>query len=398
MKPPSERFLLVLLAAVQFTHIMDFMIMMPLGPQLMRVWDISPAAFTRLISIYSIVAGVAGLVAAPFMDRFDRRRSLLLFYTGFILSTAACGLANSPTTLLIARGLCGLFGGVAGAGVLAIVGDIIPPARHGSAIGIVMTAYSLAAAVGVPFGLFLADRLGWPSPFFLLATLALANGFLLWRFLPPIRTHLDATVPPGFTRFIALLRNPNAGWGLLFMSLLVLGHFAIIPLLAPHMVGNLGLPESQLPLIYLLGGAASAFTAPLIGRLSDRFGRIPVFTSLAVIASVVTLGIALPTTLPPWLILVAGAAYFVFASGRFVPGQAVVSLAVHPADRGAYMNLNNCARDFAAAISSTLAGWLVTRSPDGRLEHFDRLGWLAVFAAFLTVVLIRRVHQSPFEK
>jgi len=393
MKPPSERLLLLLLAAVQFTHIMDFMIMMPLGPQLMRTWDITPVAFTRLISIYSVVAGIAGLIAAPFMDRFDRRHSILLFYAGFGMATVACGLAVSPGALLVARGLCGLFGGIAGAGVLAIVGDIVPPVRRGAATGIIMTAFSVAAAFGVPFGLFLAGHFGWPSPFFLLAGLALANWILLWRLLPPIRRHLDHPTPAGLTRFVALLRNPNAGWGLLLMSTLVFGHFAIIPLLAPHLVGNLGLPEKHLTLVYLFGGIASVFTSPVIGRLSDRFGRIPVFTTLAIIASVITLGIALPRSLPVWAILLVGSSYFVFASGRFVPAQAAVSLAVHPTDRGAFMNLNNCARDFAAGLSATLAGWLVTRTPDDRLEHFDRLGWLAVAAAFITVLLIRRVRQ-----
>jgi predicted MFS family arabinose efflux permease len=400
MKPPPERVLLLLLAAVQFTHIMDFMILMPLGPQLMRTWDLSPLAFTRLISVYSIVAGLAGLAAAPFMDRFDRRRSLLLFYAGFALSTAACGLATSASMLFLARALCGLFGGVAGAVVLAIVGDLIPPTRRGSAMGMIGAAYSVAAALGIPFGLFLANRFGWPSPFLFLATLAALNAVLLWHLLPPIRSHLDQPHHPGLSAFFKLLRDANAGRGLLFMSLLVFGHFAIIPLLAPHLVGNLGLPESQLALVYLFGGLASAITAPWIGRLSDRHGRLPVFTVLAITASLITLAIALPRDLPTWIILPVASSYFVFASGRFIPAQTALSLAVQPIHRGAYMNLNHCARDFAAAFSSTLAGWLVVRTPDQRLLHFDRLGWLAVCAAFLTVLLlrhIRAVERSPIQ-
>ncbi len=391
MKSPSERFLLQLLAAVQFTHIMDFMIMMPLGQQLMREWGIGPAQFSHLVSVYTIVAGIAGFVMAPFVDRHDRRTMVLVFYAGFALGTLACALAHSPGALLLARAICGLFGGVAGTAVMSIVGDIVPPARRGAAMGIIMTAFSAAAAVGVPCGLYLAQRFTWEAPFFLLAGLAAVNWILLWRYLPPVRGHLEGDHVPGLGRFVALLRNPNAGWGLLFMATLVFGHFAIIPLLTPHLVGNLGLSDKLIPVVYLVGGGLSAFTGPWIGRLADSHGRVRVFSILVFAACAVTLGIALPPALPAFAIIAVSGSYFVVASGRFVPGQAILSLAVTRHDRGAYMSLSSCVRDLAAGISSSLGGTLVVKSADGRLQHYDILGWIAVASAFLTLWLVRRV-------
>lgn len=399
MKAPSERFLLLLLAAVQFTHIMDFMIMMPLGEQLMREWAIGPAEFSRLVSVYTIVAGVAGFAMAPFIDRHDRRLLVLVFYAGFAGGTLACALSHSARALLLARGVCGFFGGISGTAVMAIVGDIVPPARRGAAMGTIMTAFSAAAALGVPFGLHLASRFQWEAPFFLLAGLAAVNWILLWRFLPPVRDHLDAARAPGFARFIALLRNRNAGWGLVFMATLVFGHFAIIPLLAPHLVGNLRLPVEHLSLVYLVGGILSAVSGPRIGRLADAVGRVKVFSSLAVVACAVTLGIALSPPLPMAAILALGGAYFVFGSGRFVPAQAILSLAVTRHDRGAYMSLTSCVRDLAGGLSAALGGMMVARQADGRLAHFDRLGWIAVVAALLTLWMARRIqdveHPAP---
>jgi DHA1 family inner membrane transport protein len=393
IKPPSERFLLLLLAAVQFTHIMDFMILMPLGPQLMREWALGPSEFGHLVSVYTVVAGLAGLAMAPFADRFDRRHLLLACYAGFIGSTLACALSHSAASLLVARGFSGFFGGLAGTALMSIVGDVVPPARRGTAMGIIMTAFSVAAAVGVPFGLYLAQKFRWEAPFFLLVGLSVLNWGLLWRWLPPVRGHLDSGQVPGFGRFFALIRNRNALTGLGFMALLVFGHFSIIPLLAPHLVGTLGVPEDRLFLVYLIGGVLSAFSGPWVGRLSDRWGRVRVLTYLVAVATAVTLGIAQAPALPlGWVLLLAGS-YFVFGSGRFVPGQAIVSLAVSRHDRGAYMSLNSCVRDFASGVSTTLGGWLVSQGADGRLQHFDRLGWVAVAGGLAALVVARRVRS-----
>ena len=390
MKQLSERSLLRLLAAVQFTHIMDFMIMMPLGPQLMRVMAIGPGQFAGFVAAYSISSGTVSLLAAPFVDRFDRKRLLLFTYAGFALGTLVCALSQNPATLLIARAISGAFGGLATATVLAIVGDVIPAHRRAAGVGIVMTAFSVAAALGVPFGLQLAQMFRWEAPFFVLAGMASVMWTIALLKLPAIRGHLEN----GRSRraFLELLCDANAGRALLFMVATVLGHFTIIPLLSPYLVSNVGLPERDLFLVYLTGGVLTVFTAPQIGKLADRFGRRRVFSVLVVIASLVTLFIVNSGPLPVWAVLVSGGAFFIFASGRFVPGQAIMTLAVPASRRGAFMSLSGCARDLAMGLASGIAGWVVTKAPTGQLVNFHWLGWIAVFAGAVSIWLGNRVR------
>jgi predicted MFS family arabinose efflux permease len=390
----SERTLLLLLAAVQFTHILDFMVIMPLGEQLMRQLAIGPGQFSHLVAAYTISAGVVGLITAPFMDRFDRRKVLLLAYAGFCIGTLACAFSKTADMLLLSRAICGAFGGVSGATIMAIVGDIVPPHRRASGMGIIMTAFAAAAALGVPFGLYLAQKFRWEMPFFLVAGIGAGVWVLIYVTLPPIRAHLNDKPMHHFKAFFELLRDANAGRALLFMSALVMGHFAIIPLLAPYLVANVGLPEDKLFLIYFVGGVCSALTAPLCGRLADKFGRLRVFAILITVACVVTLWIATSGRLPVWAVLISAGLFFTFASGRFIPAQAILSLAVPSQRRGSFMSLTSCTRDLTSGITSSIGGWIVTKSRAGQLVNYDKLGWLAVAASLISLWLASRVREQ----
>ena len=390
---PSERPVLLVLAAIQFTHIMDFMVMMPLAPQLMRELNLGAGQFSALVAAYSIAAGIVGLLSAPFIDRFDRRTLLLVVYAGFTVATLLCGLASDTRTLLIARAIGGAFGGISGSLCLAIVSDIVPPERRAAGIGIVMTAFAVAAAIGVPVGLQLAHLWGWRMPFLCVAAVGAIVWGLVFRVVPPVRGHLQSGTDKG-QAFRELLRDANAGRGILFMAVMVLGHFSIIPLLSPHLVGDLALPEKDLFLVYLIGGALSVVTAPQVGRLADRHGRHRVFTYMVLAACVVILAIANAGPLPVWATLVLAGLFFVFASGRFVPGQAIVTLAVPSSRRGAFLSLTSCARDLASGISSTLGGWIVSKQPDGHLMHYNWLGWIAVAGGLGSILLARRVRMN----
>jgi predicted MFS family arabinose efflux permease len=293
--------------------------------------------------------------------------------------------------LLLARALGGAFGGVSGSLCLAIVSDIVPPARRASGIGIVMTAFAVAAAIGVPVGLQLAQTFGWRSPFTFIAAFAAVAWGVMFRFSPPVRGHLQIGEHKG-RAFRELLRDKNAGRGILFMAVMVLGHFSVIPLLSPHLVGDLALPEQYLSVVYFIGGALSVVTAPKVGRLADRLGRQRVFTYMVIAASVTTLVIANSGPLPVWTTLVLGGFFFIFASGRFVPGQAIVTLAVPSSRRGAFLSLTSCARDLASGISSTMGGWIVVKQSNGHLDHFNWLGWMSVAAGLASIVLARTVR------
>jgi predicted MFS family arabinose efflux permease len=390
---PSERLVLLVLASIQFTHIMDFMVMMPLAPQLMRELNLGAGQFSALVAAYSVAAGVVGLLSAPFIDRFDRRTLLLVAYAGFTVATLLCGLASNAHTLLIARAIGGAFGGVSGSLCLAIVSDLVPPERRAAGIGIVMTAFAVAAAIGVPVGLQLAHLWGWRMPFLGVAGIGAIVWCIIFRVVPPVRGHLQSGADKG-QAFRDLLRDRNAGRGIVFMAVMVLGHFSIIPLLSPHLVGDVALPEKYLFLVYFIGGVVSVITAPRVGRLADRHGRHRVFMYMVLAASVIILAIANAGPLPVWATLVLTGFFFMFASGRFVPGQAILTLAVPSSRRGAFLSLTSCSRDLASGIASMLGGWIVAKQPDGTLVHFNWLGWIAVAAGLISILLARTVHVN----
>lgn len=397
MKQLSERPLLFLLAAIQFTHITDFMMMMPLGPQLMRELSISPAQFASLVSAYTITAGVVALLVSPFMDRYDRRTMMLWIYAGFTAGTLACGLSRSFTALLISRAICGAFGGISTSLVMATVSDIVPPERRAAGMGIVMTAFAVAAALGVPFGLFLAQRFEWETPFFVLAGLAAGLWGVVQFGMPPVRGHLRKDGLSVFRSFVNLLCDPNAGRGLAFAVSMVFGHFIIIPFLSPYLVANIQLPENQLPLVYLVGGILTACTAPIVGKLADRHGRQLLFTCLVSVACLITLAITHSGPMPSWAVLALCGSFFVFGSGRFGPGQAILSMAVKPHQRGTFMSLNSCMRDLASGVTTIIGGWVISKAPDGRLVHYNWLGWMAVAASVLSLWLAYRVRANEIE-
>ena len=391
--PLSERSLLLLLAAVQFTHIMDFMVMMPLGPQLMRELAISPKQFGALISAFALTAGVAGLAMAPFADRFDRRKLLLVCYAGFALGTFACGLSTNADQLLVARAICGAFGGISGATIMAIVADVIPPERRARGMGIIMTAFSAAAALGVPLGLKIAQWWKWEGPFLVVAVVSVLVWVGLQRRLPPVRGHLTAGKVRSGRDFMELLKDANAWRGLALMSVLVFAHFTIIPFLSPYLVLNVGLPETSLFLIYLCGGLVTIFTGPWVGRLADRHGQFRVYACLVAGACVVIRAITSTGPLPLWQTLLLAAFFFAFASGRFVPGQATISMAVPRARRGAYMSLVACSRDLASGLTASFGSWMVAEGADGRLRHFDTLGWITIGVSIASLWIYRSVKS-----
>lgn len=380
----------MLLATVQFTHIMDFMIMMPLGPQLMRELVISPQQFSILIATYTMTAGAVGLLVAPFVDRYDRRRVLLIAYTGFIIGTLGCALSHTVNELLAARAVCGAFGGISATTVLAIAGDIVPPERRGYAMGVIMTAFSAASALGIPFGLFLAQKMIWEAPFYLLVGMGLVAQGAMLMWLPHVRGHLAQGIPPSWKNFITLLKDANAWRGLALVASMVFGHFTVIPFLSPHLVSNLKLPESDLALVYVIGGLLTVVSAPWIGKMSDRFGRVPVFAGVVSVAIVVIFFLTHTGPLPVWGTLVLTGAFFIFASGRYVPAQAALTSAVPAARRGAYMSLTSCTRDFCTGVASIMAGKVVVSAPHALL-HVNWLGWLAMGFSVLGIWLIRRV-------
>jgi predicted MFS family arabinose efflux permease len=392
--PPRELALLATLAAIQFTHIMDFMIMMPLGPQFMRAFAISPTQFGFLVSSYSFSAGAMGLAAGFFMDRFDRKRALLTLYGGFAVGTLCCALAPNYLMLLVARTVAGGFGGVAGSVVLAIVGDVIPLARRGRAMGVIMMSFSLASILGVPVGLALSTWQGWHAPFFLLAAVSLGILASARRSLPSLPAHAHANAHDAWTRMRTILTHSNHHRAFTLVAVLTAAGSLIYPFLSPSMVTNAGLPESYLPLIYICGGAATFLSSNLFGRLADHYGKLRVFTVISLVSALPTLVITNLVPVPVWAVLIATTLYMVFSSGRMVPSMAMVTASVEARYRGGFMSVNSAVQQIAAALATSLASLLVSNDPTGRLQGYARVGVISVVLLIAAVWLARRLRVA----
>jgi DHA1 family inner membrane transport protein len=385
--------LLLLLSSVQFTNVLDFIIVMPLKP-FMDDLALSPQTFGAIVSAYAFSASIAGFLAAGFLDRFGRKRALLVLYMGFIVGTGLCGAATDFWLLLTARAVTGAFGGVLGAMVMTIVGDTFPDHKRGLATGVVMGSFSLASIAGVPAGLVAADHFGWRAPF---TVLALGSLFVLagaaWL-LPPLRGHLGQGRPPAQAR-LAILFEPGhlRAYGL--MGVMIMGGFMIVPYFADYMVANVGRLKTELPLIYLCGGLTTLVTSPLIGRLADRYGKLRVFRPVALFAIVPTL---LVTNLPPvslGLSLVVCTFYMIATSGRMVPATALVMACVRSRDRGSFLSINASVQHLAAGLGTQAAALIVGVSAGGALIGFSVVGLAAAGSMLASIPLAARLRPAP---
>lgn len=399
----NEYTLLVILAAIQFSHIIDFMIIMPLGSQFMRVFEISPQAFSWIVAIYALSAFIFSLAAATIIDRFDRRHVLLVCYTGFTISTIACGFAPDYMFFLVARALTGAFGGILGAQVFAIIGDVFPLERRSSAMGLVMTAFSVASVVGVPVGIFLAASYSWRAPFLTIGGMAVFVLVGIFFKLPSLRSHLDnqKEKPDLLSAYANIIKDNNQLRALLFSLALILGHFTTIPFIAPYMQQNVGFSDIEVSYIYFTGGLLTVFFLPFFGKLSDRLGNVKVFTWSSILA---LFSIYAITNLPPVgmiLALCATSSYFVVASGRNVPATTLVTAVVRPESRGSFMNVRASMNELGFFLASVISGLLVTEEADGTLGNFHLAGYVAIGMSIIAIFIgrtLKTVKEEPKEE
>ncbi len=398
LSPRRERWLLLTIAGIQLTHVLDFMIMMPLGPQFTQLFGISDAQFGLLVSAYTLAAGASGLAAATYVDRFDRKHLLLTLYALFALATLACGLAPDYGLLMLARVAAGLFGGVLSALAQTIVADAVPFERRGRAMGIVMSSFSVATVAGVPAGLFLASHLSWHAPFLAIAALSALLLAAAAVTLPPLSHHLRSGQRPPVWRGIGqVLADRNHQRAFAFSALLMITGFTMLPFITLYMQANVGLLPQQIPHLYLAGGLATLFTARWIGRLSDRLGKRRMFSIMAVAVIAPMLAI---TLLPPWplgAVMMVSTALFVCMSGRMIPGMALVTGAAAPALRGTFMALNAAVQSAAMGVASFVGGLIIGRDAQGHLTHYWVCALIGAAASLAAVALSRRVqvHASP---
>ncbi|MDO8412542.1 MAG: MFS transporter [Gallionellaceae bacterium] len=398
LNPEHEKKLLLTLAGIQFTHILDFMIIMPLGPMLMRAFNLSTAQFGLLVSAYTFTAAASAILAATIIDRFNRRHVVLLFYAAFIIATALCAAAPSYALLLIARALAGAFGGVLGAMVHTYIGDVIPYERRGRATGVVMSAFALSTVVGVPLGLLFVNfipGLGWRAPFIFVALMGSGLWLMAQGILPSIPTRVtDMRISQTFKPMMRVLSYPNHWRAFIFMLLLMLGGFTVIPYITLYSTINIGFPESYLPLMYLVGGACTFFTARFFGHMADKYGKAKIFRIIAVLSMLPILAITHAPALPWWAVLGISTPFFILVSGRFVPGMAMVTSAAEPHLRGTFMSMNSAVQSAGSAIASLLAGHIISRNAEGLIEHYELVGYIACAATLATIWLAGKIKPA----
>jgi predicted MFS family arabinose efflux permease len=392
LPPRTERFFLLTLAGIQFSHVLDFMIMMPLGPVLMAAFGIGTHEFGLLVASYSFSAAASGILAATFVDLFERKRLLLIVFTLFGVATLACGLAPGYSTLILARGMAGVFGGIMGALVQTMIADAIPFSRRARASGVVSSAFSISTIAGVPLSLWLANHFGWRTPFVLIAALTVVFLGIGLRFLPELRHHLSEEKRAHLlSATFSVLGDANHLRALLFSALIIFSGFTIIPYITVYAVNNVGIAQTDIPIVYLVGGTATFISARLIGRWADKFGKVEVYRRVALIALIPTLVLTHAGVLPLWVWLIISASFFVLISGRMIPAMAIIASSAQPKLRGTFMSLNATTQSLAMGLATTLAGFLTSLDADGRIVGYPLVGYVAVAANLVAIWFASRI-------
>lgn len=384
----QEKRLLLLLAGMQFTNLLDFVIMMPLGATFIDAFRITPQAFGVLVSSYSTSAAVTGILAAIIIDRFNRRFALLFTYGGFTIGTLLCALAQSYHTLLLARVFAGAFGGVLGALILSVVGEVFPESRRGKAVGVVMAAFSLATVAGVPAGIILNELTDWHVSFYAIAALGIAFWIVIWYQMPSLNAHITERHGGVWhhlkTLWFTAFYGPHLR-AMGFTILLMFAGFSVIPYIAPYLTKNVGMDRKYLALVYFFGGLTTMFSSRYAGVLADRYGKRRVFSLIALASLVPILVLTHLQVVPLWAVLIVTTAFMIFVNGRFVPAMALVTGSARPHDRGAFMSINSSIQHLFAGVAAGVAGALVEKLPDETLAHYDYVGY---FAAVMTLIAI----------
>lgn len=383
------------MALLNFTHILDFMIMMPLGNILMPQWNLNSSQFSIIVSSYSLAAFVSSFAAIFFADKFDRKNVLLVAYFGFLAGTLGCAFATNGATMILARSITGIFGGLISAQVLSIIADIIPYERRGQAMGMLMGGFALASVVGVPFGLYLANQFNWYFPFLVVAGVGVLLFPLLLRYVPSVGGHMANPIPlkGRIESFVHIFSDRTQMTALAFSFILIMGHFLIIPLFNPYMVYNVGVPQKDTPLIYLFGGISSLITAQFVGKLSDKYGKRQVFVIAAAASLILILMLTNMPRIPVYWVLIIFSVWFSAATGRTVPGQAMTTQAVSAKTRGSFMSLNSCMQSLGTGFAGLISGWLTFSDSTFAIHHYDYLGYLSAILILICIALAIRLDK-----
>ena len=394
-----EMFLIAILAFLQFTIILDFMVLSPLSAILLPELNITPAQFSLVVSVYAISAGLSGLLAAGFADKYDRKKLLLFFYTGFILGTFLCGFAPDYNSLLIARIITGIFGGVIGAIIFAITTDVFKLQVRGRVMGFIQMAFAASQVLGIPVGLYLANKINWHSPFILIASISvIVYVIIIWK-VKPVNEHLAIKKNiTSFQHFKQTISKKRYITGFAATTLLATGGFMLMPFGSAFTVNNLKIDLEHLPLIYVITGLFTIVAGPIIGKFSDKIGKYKMFIAGSILSMIMVLIYCNLEATPLWVVILINVILFIGITSRIISASALMSAVPEPADRGAFMGINSSVQQFAGGIAAFFAGLIVVQEDSGYLVHYDWLGYVVVVAMIITVFMLSFINKMVVKK
>lgn len=396
---PYQKLVVAILALLQFTIILDFMVLSPLGTILIKELSITPARFGWVVSAYAFSAGISGVLAAGFADKYDRKKLLVIFYIGFLIGTALCAMATDFHSLLIARIVTGLFAGVVGSASMAIVTDLFPIQMRGRVMGFIQMAFGGSQVLGIPIGLLLATRWGWHSTFWMVVAFGLVLGFVIITYMKPVTEHLKLKSEKNpLEHFVHTISMKPYLLGFLGTMLLATGGFMIMPFASTFTTNNLGIHQDALPQLYLITGMCSLILMPMIGRLSDKIDKYIVFC-IGTALSILMIGVY--TNLGHTSFAVLAVINIIMFSGimsRMIPASAITSAIPNPQDRGAFMSINSSVQQVSGGIAAAISGMIIVENPDKSLKHFDTVGYVTMGAMVIAAVIMYFVARQVQRK
>lgn len=387
------------MAILQFTIILDFMVLSPLSAFLLPALKITTAQFGMVVSAYAWSAGIAGLLAAGFADKYDRKKMLLIFYTGFLIGTFLCGIAPTYNLLMGARIVTGIFGGVIGAVVFAIVTDLFALEVRGRVMGFLQMAFAGAQVLGLPIGLYLNNKFDWHAPFLMIVGIGIVLGVLIFMYLKPVDAHLtNKTEKSALAHLAHTFVQPNYLKAFAATTLLATGGFMLMPFGSAFAINNLKISGDDLPMLYMITGIFSMAAAPLIGKLADSWGKFTVFSLCSLLVMIVVSVYCNLGVTPLWIVICFSVVMFFGISGRIISSSTLFSAIPNPQDRGAFMSINSSVQMISGGIASMIAGMIVYQTDTGHLENYPILGYVVAGATLITIIMMYFINQMVMRK